>query len=94
MKRNDGKGKNRVKKLSEYFKADLYREYMINHVTPIIRKGDYYKITKAEKILDDSNFSRKKKKNFVHSSLMLVKMELMPRNNIFQTPLTENISKI
>ncbi|SOC08255.1 hypothetical protein SAMN05880501_10548 [Ureibacillus xyleni] len=61
MKRNDGKGKNRVKKLSEYFKADLYREYMINHVTPIIRKGDYYKITKAEKIIDDSNFSRKKK---------------------------------
>ncbi|RKQ16447.1 hypothetical protein [Ureibacillus endophyticus] len=61
MKRNDGKGKNRAKKLSEYFKEELYREYMINHVTPIIRKGDYYKITKAEKILDESNFSRKKK---------------------------------
>lgn len=61
MKRNDGKGKNRPKKLVEYFKEDLYREYMTNHLSPIIRKGDYYKITKAEKILENSHFSRKKK---------------------------------
>jgi len=61
MKRTDGKGKGRPKKLIEYFKEDLYREYMCEHITPIARKGDYYKITKAEQILESSHFTRKKK---------------------------------
>ncbi|WP_110114483.1 hypothetical protein [Bacillus sp. CGMCC 1.16541] len=61
MKRNDSKGKGRPKKLKEYFKENLYKHYMINQITPIIRKGDYYKIHQAEKIIENSPLSRKRK---------------------------------
>lgn len=60
MARSD-KGKARPKKLKEYFKDELYFGYMKKHIYPIIGKGDYYKITKAEKIIENSHFSRKKR---------------------------------
>ncbi|MCR6112644.1 hypothetical protein HXA35_20105 [Bacillus sp. A301a_S52] len=60
MTRSD-KGKGRPKKLKEYFKDELYLEYMKKHIYPIIGKGDYYKITKAEKIIENSHFTRKKR---------------------------------
>lgn len=55
------KGKSRPKKLEKYFNDALYKEYMQNHIFPIIRKGDYYKITKAEKVIENSHFTRRKK---------------------------------
>lgn len=60
MKRAD-KGKARPKKLKVYFNDHLFKQYMSKHILPIIRKGDYYKITKAEKIIENSHFTRNKK---------------------------------
>lgn len=60
MKRND-KGKGRPKELRSYFSYQLWKEYMEQHVLPIVHSGDYYKITEAEKIIDNSHLSKKKK---------------------------------
>jgi len=60
MKRKD-KGKGRPKELRSYFSYQLWKEYMEKHVLPIIHRGDYYKITEAEKIIENSRFSKKKK---------------------------------
>ncbi|MDE1429427.1 hypothetical protein PVN37_22430 [Bacillus licheniformis] len=60
MKRKD-KGKGRPKELRSYFSYQLWKEYMEKHVLPIVHRGDYYKITEGEKIIDKSHFSKKKK---------------------------------
>ncbi|WP_251550518.1 hypothetical protein [Neobacillus muris] len=60
MKRND-KGKGRPKELRSYFSYQLWKEYMVKHVQPIVHRGDYYKITEAEKIIENSHFTKKKK---------------------------------
>jgi len=60
MKRKD-KGKSRLKKLRSYFLYHLWKEYMERHILPIVHRGDYYKITEAEKIIENSNFPKKKK---------------------------------
>lgn len=60
MKRND-KGKGRPKELRSYFSYQLWKEYMVKHVLPIVHRGDYYKITEAEKIIEYSHFTKKKK---------------------------------
>jgi hypothetical protein len=62
MKRED-KGCGRPKRLETYFSAQLWKEYMGKHVLPIVHKGDYYKITVAEKMIEDSHFSRRKKES-------------------------------
>ncbi|WP_363550360.1 hypothetical protein [Caldifermentibacillus hisashii] len=60
MKRTD-KGIGRPKQLKVYFSYQLQKEYMEKHVLPIVHKGDFYKITEAEKIIEESSFSKKKK---------------------------------
>lgn len=60
MKRTD-KGIGRPKHLKTYFSSRLQKKYMEKDVLPIIHKGDYYKITEAEKIIEKSQFSRTKK---------------------------------
>ncbi|MFD1779892.1 hypothetical protein ACFSFW_14605 [Fredinandcohnia salidurans] len=60
MKRKD-KGKSRPKELRSYFSYQLWNEYMEKHVLPIVHRGDYYKIAKAEKNIENSHFSKKKK---------------------------------
>ncbi|WP_175987065.1 phage/plasmid replication protein [Bacillus sp. Marseille-Q1617] len=60
MKRKD-KGKGRPKELKSYFSYQLWKEYMEKHVLPIVHRGDYFKITEAEKIIENSNFSKRKK---------------------------------
>lgn len=60
MKRKD-KGKGRPKELRSYFSYQLWKEYMEKHVLPIVHRGDYYKITEAEKIIENSHFTKKKK---------------------------------
>ncbi|RCW62969.1 hypothetical protein [Saliterribacillus persicus] len=60
-KRHDKLGKYVPKKLSAYFREEMWYEYMNKHVYPIVHKGDYYKITEAEKIIDSSSFTKRKK---------------------------------
>ncbi|WP_062515150.1 hypothetical protein [Halobacillus sp. KGW1] len=60
MKRKD-KSTRRPKKLWAYFRIRLWEEYMIKHVYPIVHRGDYYKIAKADRIIEDSLFSKYKK---------------------------------
>ncbi|MGM8215814.1 phage/plasmid replication domain-containing protein [Bacillaceae bacterium W0354] len=60
MKRAD-KGKGRPKKLKVYFNDQLYKQYMSKHILPIARRGDFYKINKAEKIIENSHFTKNKK---------------------------------
>lgn len=62
MKRKD-KGKGRPKELKVYFAYQLWKEYMEKHVLPIVHRGDYYKITEAEKIIANSHFSIRKKED-------------------------------
>lgn len=50
MKRADKGGKGRPKQLKVYFSHKLWEEYMEKHVIPIVHRGDYYKITEADKI--------------------------------------------
>src|SRR5699024_8836393 len=57
-----GKGTGRPKKLRTYFSNALSEQYLKKHVLPIVHKGDYYKITEAEKIIENSSFSKLKKK--------------------------------
>lgn len=61
-KRNGDKGKGIEKTLENYFKYDVWYECMTKHIYPIVRKGDYYKIFEAEKIIESSSYSRLKKK--------------------------------
>ncbi|MBU9710895.1 phage/plasmid replication domain-containing protein [Evansella tamaricis] len=60
MKRKD-KGKSREKVLKTYFSKELWKEYMEKQVLPIVYRGDYYTITEAEKIIERSHYSKKKK---------------------------------
>ncbi|WP_440897436.1 hypothetical protein ACS127_05545 [Amphibacillus sp. Q70] len=60
-KRQDKSGKSIPKKLSAYFQEEVWKDYMNKHVYPIVHKGDYYKITVAEKIIDASNLTKRKK---------------------------------
>ncbi|WP_156961359.1 hypothetical protein [Geobacillus vulcani] len=57
----DDKGAGRPKKLKTYFSNALSKQYLTKHVLPIVHKGDYYKITEAEKLIDNSSFSKLKK---------------------------------
>lgn len=57
----DDKGTGRPKKLKAYFSNALSQQYLTKHVLPIVHKGDYYKITEADKIIENSAFSRLKK---------------------------------
>lgn len=51
----------RPKKLSAYFCAAVFWDYMHNHVLPIVHNGDYYKLREAERIIEKSTFKRLKK---------------------------------
>lgn len=62
MKRTD-KGIGRPKLLKTYFSSQLQKQYMEKHVLPIVHKGDYYKITEAEQIIENSHFSKRKKES-------------------------------
>ncbi|GIN27222.1 MULTISPECIES: phage/plasmid replication domain-containing protein [Bacillus] len=72
MKRTD-KGVGRPKQLKTYFSLQLQQEYMEKHILPIVHKGDYYKITEAEKIIENSQFSRRKKASLREFLVMISK---------------------
>lgn len=72
MKRKD-KGKGRPKELRSYFSYQLWKEYMEKHTLPIVHRGDYYKITEAEKIIENSYFSKKKKEDLRAFLVMISK---------------------
>lgn len=73
MKREDKGGKGRPKQLKVYFSKQLMVEYMKKHVVPIVHTGDYYKINEAEKIIANSNFSRRKKESLRKILVMISK---------------------
>lgn len=71
MKRQDKGGRDRPKQLKLYFSKQLWKEYMDKHVTPIVHTGDYYKITRAEKIIGNSFFSKRKKERLREFLVMI-----------------------
>lgn len=75
MKRSD-KGKSRPKKLRVYFSSRLHKEYMEKHVLPIVRKGDFYKIYEADKLIENSEFTRMKKDKLRSFLVMISKGSL------------------
>src|SRR5699024_2667435 len=82
----DDKGTGRPKKLSAYFSNALSEQYLTKHVLPIVRKGNYYKISEAEKIIENSSFSKLKKKKLRAFLISISK------GNI-DTPLKKGMSK-
>jgi hypothetical protein len=56
------KGKSRPKKLQEYMKDELYKEYMDKYTKPFLYGGDYYTVYGARKVLKASNLSDSWKK--------------------------------
>ncbi|WP_346867569.1 phage/plasmid replication domain-containing protein [Clostridium sp. UBA1353] len=56
-KRNIGKS------LKNYFSDDFYIEYMSSNCIPILYQGDYYKIFKADTIINNSSLSETDKKS-------------------------------
>ncbi|MGG4038712.1 phage/plasmid replication domain-containing protein [Heyndrickxia ginsengihumi] len=82
----DDKGTGRSKKLRTYFSNALSEQYLKKHVLPIVHKGDYYKITEAEKIIENSSFSKLKKEKLRAFLISISK------GNI-DTPLKKGISK-
>lgn len=72
MKRED-KGCGRPKRLETYFSFPLWKEYMEKHVLPIVHKGDYYKIAVADKKIESSHFSRRKKESLRSFLVMISK---------------------
>ncbi|WP_025729702.1 phage/plasmid replication domain-containing protein [Heyndrickxia ginsengihumi] len=72
MKRTD-KGISRPKLLKTYFSSKLQKEYMEKHVLPIVHKGDYFKITEVDKIIENSQFSKRKKGSLRNFLVMISK---------------------
>lgn len=53
--------KGKEKWLEEYFQEALYVKYMEQYLGVLLFKGNYYKITKAKKIINDSPLKEKEK---------------------------------
>lgn len=82
----DDKGTGRPKKLKAYFSNTLSQQYLTKHVFPIVYKGDYYKITEAEKIIENSSFSKLKKEK-LRSFLVTIS------KGSIDTPIKKGMSK-
>lgn len=54
-----------AKSLREYFKQDLYEQYMEKYLGKILYKGDYYKINRVKTILSKSNLKDKEQKELI-----------------------------
>lgn len=85
MTRKD-KGICRSKNLRTYFSNDLYVKYMKKHVLPIVHKGDYVKITEADKRIENSDLSNLKKRR-LRSFLIAIS-----KGNI-DTPINNGMTK-
>ncbi len=61
MKYRQGK----EKWLEEYFKQELYVKYMKQYLGTMVYSGDYYKISGARKIINESNLSKKEQQQLL-----------------------------
>lgn len=64
MARQD-KGNYRPKKLKEYMKEDVYRNYFRKYMSPIYHPGEFYKIEEARKRIRNSSLSDSNKNKLI-----------------------------
>ena len=64
MSRQD-KGNNRPKKLRDYMKDDVYKEYFSKYMSPIYHSGNFYKIDEARKVIRKSSLSQTNKAKLI-----------------------------
>ncbi len=57
--------KGKEKCLKEYFKDNLFKQYMTEYFEAILYKGDYYKITKAKSIINGSCLKTTEKEKLI-----------------------------